>query len=73
MSLGWTLRIIGFMQLVLMTAATLLVKPRFPRNSQHDVLSIRQYFTDKRTMIFTVALIIMDLGIYVPWVSGSDT
>ncbi|KAK5800701.1 hypothetical protein VI817_002913 [Penicillium citrinum] len=67
MSLGWTLRIIGFMQLVLTTAATLLVKPRFPRNSQHDVLHIRQYFTNKRTMIFTVALIIMDLGIYVPW------
>ncbi|KAB8222955.1 major facilitator superfamily domain-containing protein [Aspergillus novoparasiticus] len=64
---GWTLRIIGFIQLGLMTAATLLVKPRFPRTSNIDVLPIRQYFTNKRTITFTIALVIMDLGIYIPW------
>lgn len=63
LSLGWTLRIIGFMQLGLMIAATLLVQPRFPRISEYDVLPVRKYFTDKRTIMFTIALIIMDLGI----------
>ncbi|KAB8199938.1 major facilitator superfamily domain-containing protein [Aspergillus parasiticus] len=67
MSLGWTLRIIGFIQLGLMTAATLLVKPRFPRTSKIDGFPIRQYFTNKRTIAFTIALVIMDLGIYIPW------
>ncbi|KAJ5825431.1 hypothetical protein N7474_002569 [Penicillium riverlandense] len=67
MSLGWTLRIIGFMQLGLMIAATLLVKPRFPRTSEHDLLPVRQYFTDKRTILFTIAMLIMDLGVYIPW------
>ncbi|KOC09519.1 monocarboxylate transporter [Aspergillus flavus AF70] len=67
MSLGWTLRIIGFIQLGLMTAATLLVKPRFPRTSNIDGFPIRQYFTHKRTIAFTIALVIMDLGIYIPW------
>ncbi|KAE8345145.1 hypothetical protein BDV24DRAFT_171083 [Aspergillus arachidicola] len=67
MSLGWTLRIIGFIQLGLMTAATLLVKPRFPRTSNIDGFPIRQYFTNKRTIAFTIALVIMDLGIYIPW------
>ncbi|KAJ5218104.1 uncharacterized protein N7498_000203 [Penicillium cinerascens] len=66
-SLGWTLRIIGFMQLGLMIAATLLVQPRFPRISEYDVLPVRRYFTDKRTIMFTIAFIIMDLGIYIPW------
>jgi len=73
MSLGWTLRIIGFMQLGLMIAATLLVRPRFPRTSKFDALPVRKYFTDKRTIIFTTALIIMNLGIYIPWVGGMYT
>ena len=71
MSLGWTLRIIGFIQLGLMTAATLLVKPRFPRTSNIDGFPIRQYFTHERTIAFTIALVIMDLGIYIPWVRGT--
>ncbi|KAJ5547729.1 hypothetical protein N7513_004963 [Penicillium frequentans] len=67
MSLGWTLRIIGFMQLGLMIAATLLVRPRFPRTSKFDALPVRKYLTDKKTMMFTTGMMIMNLGIYIPW------
>lgn len=73
MSLGWTLRIIGFMQLGLMIAATILVRPRFPRTSKFDALPVRKYFTDRRTMMFTTGMMIMNLGIYIPWVSGIYT
>lgn len=54
-----------------MIAATILVRPRFPRISEDDALPIKTYFTDKRTLLFTAAMIIMDLGIYIPWVSGT--
>ncbi|CAG8908894.1 unnamed protein product [Penicillium egyptiacum] len=66
-SLSWTLRIIGFMQLGLMVAATILVQPRFPRTLEHDGLPVKQYLTDKRTILFAIAMLVMDLGIYVPW------
>jgi hypothetical protein len=55
-----------------MIAATLLVKRRFPRTLEYDVLPVRQYFTDKRTIMFTIAIVIMDLGIYIPWVSNGN-
>ncbi|KAE8163996.1 major facilitator superfamily domain-containing protein [Aspergillus tamarii] len=66
-SLHWTLRIIAFMQLVLMVAATLLIQPRFARSRERELLPLRRYFTDKRTVLFTFALLIMNLGIYIPW------
>ena len=72
-SIGWTLRIIAFMQLGLMISATLLIQPRFPRSTVREPLHLKRYFTDKRTVLFTVGLVIMNLGIYVPWVSRSHT
>lgn len=68
-SLGWTLRIIGFMQLALMIVAIILIQPRFPRNSEREILPLKHYFTDRRTVVFTAAIFVMNLGIYVPWVS----
>lgn len=69
MSLGWVLRIMAFMQLALMLAATILVQPRFPRGLPHDPLFFKMYFTDKRTALFTFAMVILNLGIYIPAVS----
>lgn len=69
-SLHWTLRIIAFMQLALMVAATLLIQPRFARSRERELLPLRRYFADKRTVLFTFALLIMNLGIYIPWVSS---
>lgn len=75
-SLAWTLRTIGFMQLVLLAVATLLVQARFPRGHvPHEPISVQgalaKYFTNKRTVLFTLGMFIMNLGIYVPWVSGT--
>jgi hypothetical protein len=55
-----------------MIAATLLVKRRFLQTLEYDVLPVRQYITDKRTIMFTIAMIMMDLGIYIPWASGRN-
>lgn len=55
-----------------MIAATLLVKRRFPRTLEYDVLPVRQYYTNKRTIMFTIAIIIMDLVIHIPWVSNGN-
>ncbi|KAF5858093.1 hypothetical protein ETB97_004901 [Aspergillus alliaceus] len=67
-SFGWTLRIIGFMQLAIMGAATVLVQHRFTHHTQeHETLPIRRYFTDRRTILLTIAIFVMDLGLYVPW------
>ncbi|KAL4890015.1 major facilitator superfamily domain-containing protein [Aspergillus ambiguus] len=67
MSFGWTLRIIAFMQLGIMIAAGLLVRPRFPQCTGHESLPIRKYFRDRRTLLFSLAIFLMDLGLYVPW------
>lgn len=69
MSLGWVLRIIAFMQLAMMIAATLLIQSRFPGGLPHDPLYFKKYFTDKRTSLFTLAMLILNLGVYIPWVS----
>ncbi|KAE8132842.1 major facilitator superfamily domain-containing protein [Aspergillus pseudotamarii] len=66
-SYGWTLRIIGFMQLGIMVAAILLVRHRFIHVIEQRSLPLRQYFTDRRTMLLTLAVFLMNLGIYVPW------
>ena len=57
------------MQLGLMTAATLLVRQRFSHPAGSDSLPLGKYFTDPRTMLLTAAIFLMNLGIYVPWVS----
>ncbi|KAL5358537.1 major facilitator superfamily domain-containing protein [Aspergillus floccosus] len=67
LSLGWTLRTIAFMQLGIMIPAILLVQPRFPRCSEHESLPIRKYFTDRRVLLFSLAIFLMDLSLYVPW------
>ncbi|KEF57374.1 uncharacterized protein A1O9_05291 [Exophiala aquamarina CBS 119918] len=64
-SLGWTLRIIGFMQLALMVAAVILIQPPFPREMPRESIKIKTYLTDKRTLLFTLASFIMNLGIYI--------
>ncbi|KAB8262253.1 major facilitator superfamily domain-containing protein [Aspergillus pseudonomiae] len=66
-SYGWTLRIIGFMQLGIMVVAMLLVQRRFPYVMERRSLPLRQYFTDRRTILLTFAIFLMNLGIYVPW------
>lgn len=70
-SYSWTLRIIGFMQLFIMVAATLLVHRRFPSRVERTSLPLRQYLTDCRTMLLTFAIFLMNLGLYVPWVSSA--
>jgi len=72
-SFGWTLRIIGFMQLALMVAAVLLIQPRFPRGMPREPIKIKTYFTDKRTLLFTLASFTMNLGIYIPYVRRSSS
>jgi hypothetical protein len=67
-SFGWTLRIIGFIQLALMVAAVLLIQPRFSRGMPREPVKVKTYFTDKRTLLFTLASFIMNLGIYIPYV-----
>ncbi|KAL6253036.1 hypothetical protein RBB50_000756 [Rhinocladiella similis] len=66
-SFGWTLRIIGFMQLALMVAAVLLIQPRFPRRMPREPIKVKTYFTDRRTLLFTLASFVMNLGIYIPY------
>ncbi|KAH8698664.1 monocarboxylate transporter [Talaromyces proteolyticus] len=66
LSWGWTMRIIGFMQLACMVAATLLIQPRFPSLPTQPI-PIRQFFTDRRTIMFTVATLITFFGIYIPY------
>lgn len=76
--LGWTLRIIAFMQLAMLTIATLLVQPRFPRGhaplqplSLFDAL--KRYVKGKRTMIYTFGMVLVNLGVYIPWVSAPSS
>lgn len=71
-SFGWTLRIIGFMQLALMVAAVLLIQPRFPRRMPREPIKVKTYFTDRRTLLFTLASFVMNLGIYIPYVRPSS-
>ncbi|GFF56706.1 hypothetical protein IFM51744_08976 [Aspergillus udagawae] len=65
-SLGWTLRTIGFMQLFLMVIATLLVSPRFPQIPQEQV-PVKQFLTDKRTALFTLSTLTIFFAIYIPY------
>ncbi|OQV06640.1 hypothetical protein CLAIMM_11182 [Cladophialophora immunda] len=67
-SFGWTLRTIGFLQLALMVAAVLLIQPRFPHDMPREPIKTKTFFTDKRTLLFTLATFIMYLGIYMPYV-----
>lgn len=71
-SFSWTLRIIGFMQLGIMLAATLLVQRRFRPRDEPTSLPLKQYFTNGRTMLLTFAILLMNLGLYVPWVSSTN-
>jgi MFS family permease len=71
-SFSWTLRIIGFMQLGIMLAATLLVQRRFRPQAEPASLPLRQYLTNGRTMLLTFAILLMNLGLYVPWVSSTS-
>ncbi|GIJ87051.1 hypothetical protein Asppvi_005953 [Aspergillus pseudoviridinutans] len=65
-SLGWTLRAIGFMQLFLMVAATLMVHPRFPKLPREPI-PVKQFLTDKRTLLFTCSTLVFFFGIYIPY------
>lgn len=67
LSLGWTLRTIGFLQLFLMVIATLLVSPRFPRIPREPIPA-KQFLTDKRTSLFTLSTLIFFFAIYIPYV-----
>lgn len=63
------------MQLAIMVLAILLVQPRFPRGHepQHPISlqgALKRYFTDKRTILYTLGMLLVNLGIYVPWVSN---
>lgn len=69
-SLGWTLRIIGFIQLATMVAATLLVHARFP-HIPREAIPFRRFITDKRSALFTLSTVVAFFGIYVPYVSGA--
>ena len=60
------------MQLGIMVVAMLLVQRRFPYVMERRSLPLRQYFTDRRTILLTFAIFLMNLGIYVPWVSGTS-
>ncbi|KAE8156095.1 major facilitator superfamily domain-containing protein [Aspergillus tamarii] len=53
-SYGWALRIIGFMQLGIMVAAILLVQRRFVHVIEQRSLPLRQYVTDRRTMLLHI-------------------
>lgn len=68
-SLGWTLRMVGFLQLALMIASTILMKSRLPRNMLKDPPPITKFLTDRTTGIFVFAGFLMFLGLYVPYVS----
>ena len=69
-SLGWTLRIIGFVQLVLFAVSCLLVQRRF---ATHDMgaltVGIKRYVKDRRIAVFTLSNLFYFLGLYVPYVS----
>lgn len=67
LSLGWTLRTIGFLQLFLMVIATLLVSPRFPQIPREPIPA-KQFLTDKRTSLFTLSTLIFFFAIYIPYV-----
>lgn len=70
-SFSWTLRIIGFIQLGIMIAATVLVRRRFGSRREQIPLPLKQYLTDGRTILLTFAIFLMNLGLYVPWVSST--
>ncbi|GFG01371.1 monocarboxylate transporter 1 [Aspergillus udagawae] len=65
-SLSWTLRIIGFLQLFIMVAATLMVHARFP-DIPRQRIPVKRFLTDKRTAIFTFATLLFFFGIYIPY------
>lgn len=69
-SFGWTLRTIGFLQLLLMVSATLLMHRRFKEPPQDKFsLPIKAFVKHGATLAFTLAMFIGFLGIYVPYVS----
>jgi len=68
-SLGWTLRMVGFIQLALMIAATILIKSRLPRNLLKDPPPVTKFLKDRTSMIFIFAAFLMFFGLYVPYVS----
>jgi predicted neutral ceramidase superfamily lipid hydrolase len=67
LSLGWTLRTIGFLQLFLMVIATLLVSPHFPRIPREPI-PVKQFLADKRTTLFTLSTLIFFFAVYIPYV-----
>jgi hypothetical protein len=68
---SWTLRIIAFTQLGIMSASILLVRPRSRSRIERMSLPLGQYLTDCPTMLLTFAIFLMNLGLYVPWVSST--
>lgn len=73
-SFGWTLRTIGFLQLLLMVSATLLVHRRFKEPPQDKFsLPIKAFVKHGTTLVFTLAMFIGFLGIYVSYVSKDQT
>ena len=67
LSLGWTLRTIGFLQLFLMVIATLLVSPRFPRIPREPI-PVKQFLADKRASLLTLSTLIFFFAVYIPYV-----
>jgi predicted MFS family arabinose efflux permease len=65
-SLGWTLRAVGFIQLVIMLAATMLIKTRVPRR-QSKGLPIGQWIRQSSIVVLTLGLTILFFALYVPY------
>lgn len=68
-SFGWSLRVIGFLQLLLMVSATLLMQRRFTLSTEQLQFPMVKFIKSGRTMLFTLAMFIAFLGIYIPYVS----
>lgn len=69
-SLGWSLRIIGFLQLFLMVIATLLVQARF-HNIPQKPLPLKAFAKNFHTVLFTLSTVVFFLAIFVPYVGDS--
>lgn len=70
LSLAWSLRTIGFIQLFIMCIATLLAQPRF-RKIPRQPVPLKAFVTTFKNASFTFSTLVFFFAIFIPYVSDS--
>lgn len=66
LSFGWTMRVIGFVNLALLILAVLTIRTRLPQNKARGASVDIKAFKDKRFLFCTLGAFMIEFGIFVP-------